>query len=312
MGRRTSSREHGADRENGDGGSSGREAAGSMTDDRHDTPPPRPPLDLRTLAIASLASVVGALVVTRLGYAGKIAGAALAPIVVLLVTEFGHRSSARVEETVEKVAPVVISRRRSSNREGTEELPTIVLPPPEPGAHIAPSGPPASRLYTVHSSEARSRRTTGMRLAGVLLAAACGLVASIGGFTLLSAASGGHVKVGTALQSSTGHHARGKKKSSKTTPPPTGSSSVESPTSSTRDTATSTATDTAPATTSSSAPAPATSTAPTGSTPPGSTAVSTSVPVPATTAVGPAGTAPGPGPATTVTPTPTPTTTGGP
>ncbi len=332
--------------------------------ERQDTPPPRPPLDVRTLVIASLASVIGALVVTRLGYAGKLAGAALAPIVVLLVTEFGHRSSSKLEETAEKVAPVVIRHRRTGP-EGTEELPTIRIgpdepagaedlptvridpdpsaatgvrrppeiaeppgaPEPEPGPRpaaeppptpdaagetlrIPPSAGPAGvgtgRPYTVHAAT-RVRPSTRTRLIAVLAAAACGLGISIVALTLLSTASGGHVRLGTAIQNAQTHH---KKKAKSPAPASTvttsGTSSTVTRTTSASTASTTVTTATAPATTASST---STQTTP-ASTLTASTATApatTSQPPPPTTAPAPPASTP---PATTPAPGPNVTTGG--
>lgn len=297
-----------------------------MTDDRTDaTYPPRPPLTARTLVIASIASVVGALVVTRLGYAGKIAGAGLAPIVVLLVTEFGHRSSARLGETAEKVAPVVIHPlRRPSTSGGTEDVPTIVLPPDgeRPTTQFEPSvegptfvlpdgeGPPRARpargastprLYTVHAGATHPVRSTRARLVGILLAAACGVVISIAAFTLLSTASGGHVKLGSAIQNAGSRHAKAKKPNTASTAT-TGSTtskttSASTPTSAATSTVTSTVTAATTGAGATVAPTGSSATAPTTPSPP-STGPATAATAPATT----------PGPVATTT-TPAATTT---
>ena len=278
-----------------------------MTEDRRDQPPPRPPLTVRTLVIASVASIVGALVVTRLGYAGKLAGAGLLPIVVLLVSEFSHRSSKQIEKAAEKVVPVVITRHRPGGRtRHVGEPPTTILPgqaAPSEGegegnverevegetVRLPPAPPPpagSSRPYAVHVSEQRARRTTRNRLAGVLVAAACGLAIAVAGFTLLSAATGGHVNAGVRV--ATVHQSpSGKTKSDHTSDQK--SSSTSSDTSTSKDTTTkgpdsSTTTST-------------TSTAPT----------TTARPAPGTTAATPATTETAP----TTAPTTTPGTTSG-
>lgn len=65
----------------------------SAGDDRPRVPPDLSPL---TLGLASLASVVATVLVSRFGLAGTLAGAALAPVVIAVVRELGRRPVERV------------------------------------------------------------------------------------------------------------------------------------------------------------------------------------------------------------------------
>jgi hypothetical protein len=79
-----------------------------------------------TIAFASLGSVVATVLVSRFGLAGTVLGAALAPVVVTLVSELGRRPVERVARLPAGARAVVSRRRRPGVRWGLVALSSAV------------------------------------------------------------------------------------------------------------------------------------------------------------------------------------------
>src|SRR6476661_5499161 len=153
---------------------------------RYDAPPPPPRhssgggLDLPTLVIAAIASVVAATVVSHFWGAGTIAATALTPVIVALVKEGLSRPAQRITE-VSARGPSAAARVMGARQEA--EGPSIVAEEYEPGVSEAGE-------YRVYGRpRERSRRAwkvaivTGL-IAFVVAAAAMTLPALVAGHSI--------------------------------------------------------------------------------------------------------------------------------
>ena len=111
-------------------------------------------LDLRTLAIASLASAVAAIVVSRFWTSGTPFAAAITPVLVTLIKEALDRPTARIAEKVTvsaKALPKTEVREPAASHVGRDaqldEGPTRRLDPTEPSPRGADGDGPDIRVY---------------------------------------------------------------------------------------------------------------------------------------------------------------------
>ena len=96
-------------------------------------------LDLRTLAIASVASAVAAIVVSRFWTSGTPFAAAITPVLVTLLKEALDRPTAKIAEkvTVQRAAPAADRGPRARRQPRGPRRPARRGPDPAPGAHRA-------------------------------------------------------------------------------------------------------------------------------------------------------------------------------
>ena len=102
---------------------------------RHPTPPPPPPkrggVNVLTLVIAAVSSVVAAILVGKIWASGTLWATAMTPVIVALVKEALERPAQRVREVS------VVGRRQSGEDLVVEEVepPTAAGAPPEPAGY---------------------------------------------------------------------------------------------------------------------------------------------------------------------------------
>jgi hypothetical protein len=231
-------------------------------------PPRRSGIELSTLLAAAVASVVAALVVSRIWQAGTIMATAMTPVIVALVKEAVERPARRVSSVAARSAPRVARTAR-----------VLVPPPPEAMAPPPPVGPdPELTELRVYGRQV-GRRWKAALLTGLLAFLVC--VAALTLPELLAGHSVVSTKHDTTLFG--GHRSTHPSRSE-----PSTSSSDSTPKTTTSDTQTQTAPTTSQPTTSQPAPTtpttPPTETAPPAATAPQPTAPPTTPPTPPATA----------------------------
>jgi hypothetical protein len=133
-------------------------------------PPARGGLDVSTLVIAAVSSVVAATVVSRLWQAGTVMATAMTPVIVTLIKETLERPAKRVSSIATRSAPGPLARATRS----------VAEPPPEAYAPPPPLGPdPGLSEMRVY----RRERATGRRWK---LAIATGLLAFVIGVAVMT------------------------------------------------------------------------------------------------------------------------------
>ena len=180
----------------------------SSHDRRYDTrtrpyappPPPRPPaggggVDLPTLIIAAVASVISALVVSHFWGAGTIAATAATPVIIALVKEALSRPAQRITE-VSARAPSAAARVIGA-RHGAEG-PTVVA------EEIGPGGeePSEYRVYGQRRRHWRLALLTGA-VAFALAAAVITVPEVIAGHSIIRSSRGTTLLGGSSGSSST-------------------------------------------------------------------------------------------------------------
>jgi hypothetical protein len=132
-------------------------------------PPPAPPrrtgISLSTLFAAAVASVVAALVVSRLWQAGTLWATAMTPVIIALVKEAIERPAQRVSSIASRTAPRPVARTARA----------VALPPPEADAPPPPIHDQALSEMRVYGRElaAPGRRWKLALITGVLAFVVC-------------------------------------------------------------------------------------------------------------------------------------------
>jgi hypothetical protein len=116
-------------------------------------------LSLEALAIASIASLIATIVLSRFGLAGSLTGAALTPVIVTVVKELGRRPANRI------VRPLADAPSRLVHRPAGAPPPASGEPPQEP-----PAAPVAQRPVFRESWWSRVRWKPTLAIASIAFA----------------------------------------------------------------------------------------------------------------------------------------------
>ena len=144
--------------------------------------------NLRTLAIASVASATAAVVTSQLWFAGTWIAAALTPVLVALISELLHRPTERIAERVTADRPVL----RADRRERAEAAPPPTAPDAEPDLPRTPAEPHAAPVRVYRSSRPAPGRRR-IALGAVLGTGALALLIAVIALTVSELVGGGAI-----------------------------------------------------------------------------------------------------------------------
>ena len=139
--------------------------------------------NIRTLAIASVASATAAVVTSQLWIAGTWIAAATTPVLVALISELLHRPTERIAERFTSDRPAVLGDERAEHTPEAEPAPPAERTPAEPG-------PAPIRVYRSATPPRRRRR---IAVGAVLATGALALVIAVFALTVPELIAGGAI-----------------------------------------------------------------------------------------------------------------------
>jgi hypothetical protein len=137
-------------------------------------------VNIRTLAIASIASAAAAVITSQFWLQGTWMAAAVTPVIVALVSELLHRPTAAIAERVTTRAPAVLPAAGTAARPPREARDTA---PAEPGSEGGPAAPPV-RVYRGGSDKPVRPRASRRKVAVGVVALTAVLAFAITAFAL--------------------------------------------------------------------------------------------------------------------------------
>jgi hypothetical protein len=150
--------------------------------------------NIRTLAIASVASATAAVVTSQLWIAGTWIAAATTPVLVALISELLHRPTERIAERFTADRPALLGDQRDEHSREAE--PSAKRPPTPPAGEPPPAripaqpGPGPIRVYRSTTPPPRRRR---IAVGAVLATGALALVIAVFALTVPELIAGGAI-----------------------------------------------------------------------------------------------------------------------